>query len=349
MLKLFTQGQTSLISMVSMVNVLGEALWIDLDCPTKEEETAVEAVLGIDVPTREEMQEIELSNRLYSEVGATFMIANILSHTDADDVVISPITLILHNKRLITVRYASPRTVEGFIVRCSRGGHWDADLLAIGLIGANIERSADIIERVSMELDRLSTSIFLPDQSDRSPEVSSAVGEDKNKSNRAAKGRTKKRRSEPRNFQTVLEETGRLGELVAKIRDSLVSLQRLLTHYIGTVSTERGDEQHVVTRLKNVARDVEALREHASFMTSKVNFLLDATVGMINIEQNAIIKIFSVAAVIFLPPTLIASIYGMNFEFMPELEWRFGYSLTIGLMIVSAILPFWFFKRCDWL
>jgi len=203
--------------------------------------------------------------------------------------------------------------------------------------------------QASVELDRLSTSIFLPDQADISPEASSADGEDKNEPNRAAKGRKKKRRSKPRNFQTVLEAIGRKRDLIARIRDSLISLQRLLTHYTGTVATEHSDQQQIIVRLKNVARDVESLREHASFMTSKVYFLLDATLGMINIEQNAIIKIFSVAAVIFLPPTLIALIYEMNFEFMPELEWPFGYPLAIGLMIVSTILPFWFFKRRGWL
>lgn len=346
MLKLYKQGAIGLMSAEAVDNAVGDALWIDLESPTKEEESAVETALGIDVPTREEMQEIELSNRLYSEDGATFMTANILSHTDADDVVTSPITLILHGKRLITVRYASPRTVEGFITRCNRGGRWDADLLAIGLIEANIERSADIIERASLELDRLSTSIFLPGMVE-AEQAKDAPGANATKTR--SKAAKKKKQSKPRNFQAVLEEIGRKGELIAKIRDSLVSLQRLLTHYIGVVSTERGDQQQIVIRLKNVARDVEALREHASFMTSKVNFMLDATLGMINIEQNAIIKIFSVAAVIFLPPTLIASIYGMNFEFMPELEWPYGYPFAIGLMIVSALLPFWFFKRRGWL
>lgn len=303
-----------------------KAVWIDLRAPTRDEEIAVERALGLDVPTREEMQEIELSSRLYNEDDATFMTANILTHTDGDDVAISPLTFILHGTRLITVRYAFPRNIDAFVARCGRGGVWTADLLAIGLLEVNIERLADLIERASSDLDALSNSIFLT----RTPVAG------------------KRKRARPRNYQEVLEAIGGKGDLVSKIRDSLVSMQRLLTHYAGQ-EVARNTGRDVQVRLKSLSRDVEALREHASFMTQKVNFLLDATLGMINIEQNAIIKIFSVAAVIFLPPTLIASMYGMNFTHMPELDWPLGYPFAIGLMIVSAILPYLFFKRRGWL
>lgn len=348
MLTIYGQGPAGLSEISKSAEDLENAIWIDLETPTREEEAAVERALSIDVPTREEMQEIELSNRLYSEDDATFMTANILSHTDADDIAVSPMTLILHKKRLITVRYASPRTVQGFVHRSMRAGHWNADLLAIGLIEANIERCADIIERASADLDALSASIFLPEKSSTPDSRETAPKTSRGKTS-ASKVKKKRKSTPPRDFQNVLEEIGRKGELIAKIRDSLVSIQRLLTHYIGVISTGRPDQDQIATRLKSIARDVESLREHAGFMTQKVTFLLDATLGMINIEQNAIIKIFSVAAVIFLPPTLIASIYGMNFDFMPELNWRAGYPFAIGLMIGSALLPYWFFKRRGWL
>ena len=102
-------------------------------------------------------------------------------------------------------------------------------------------------------------------------------------------------------------------------------------------------------RLQTLGRDIQSISEHASFMTQKVTFLLDATLGMINIEQNATIKIFSVLAVIFMPPTMIASIYGMNFEHMPELGWPLGYPAALGIMLAAAVLPYWFFKRKGWL
>lgn len=132
------------------------------------------------------------------------------------------------------------------------------------------------------------------------------------------------------------------------MRDSLTSLQRVagfLTH--AATQTKMGKDTRA--RIKTLARDVLSLADHATFLSQKISFLLDATLGMISIEQNAIIKIFSVAAVIFLPPTLVASIYGMNFELMPELKWAVGYPFAIGLMIVSAILPYLYFRRRGWL
>jgi magnesium transporter len=146
----------------------------------------------------------------------------------------------------------------------------------------------------------------------------------------------------------VLEQIGRKGDLTSHIRDSLVTLERLVG-FLGHVAMQRKSGKDLRERLKTLSRDVRSLTDHSSFLSQKITFLLDATLGMINIEQNAIIKIFSVAAVVFLPPTLIASIYGMNFEEMPELDWLFGYPFAIALMILSAILPYLFFKRRGWL
>ena len=150
-----------------------------------------------------------------------------------------------------------------------------------------------------------------------------------------------------RDFQKLIARIGRAGDLATKARESLVSIGRLLAFAI-QASQARG-RKGSGSRLKTVGRDVASLSDHASFLNQKINFMLDATLGMINIEQNAIIKIFSVAAVVFLPPTLIASIYGMNFTDMPELGLPFGYPLALALMVVSAILPYWYFKRRGWL
>jgi magnesium transporter len=104
----------------------------------------------------------------------------------------------------------------------------------------------------------------------------------------------------------------------------------------------------VAEHLRTLSQDLQPLGDHASFLSGKVNFLLDATLGLINVEQNAIIKIFTVAAVLFLPPTVVGTIYGMNFEAMPELKWVFGYPFAIALMIMSAIVPYWYFKHRGW-
>jgi magnesium transporter len=311
-----------------------DAVWIDLFHPTKDEEAQIEAAFGIDVPTREEVQEIELSSRLYTEEDAIFMTANILSHTEGDDAVISPLTLILVKDRLITVRYEDPRSISNFAVRCGRAGAQSANIVAIGLLEAIVERLADLLERLGHDLDTLSAGVFQPP---------------KNEAPTDKKGRPKPRKTRAtRDFQAVLVRIGNKGDLLSKVRESLISIQRVAT-FLAASGVAGAHEKEFRARLKSLSRDVEALTDHAGFINQKNNFLLDATLGMINIEQNAIIKIFSVAAVVFLPPTLIASIYGMNFDFMPELSWPFGYPFAIGLMIISAILPFYFFKGRGWL
>jgi magnesium transporter len=295
-------------------------VWLDLFQPTSAEEGAVERALGIEVPTREEMKEIEASSRLYREDGALFMTATLVAKADTEMPESMALTFILAGERLVTVRYADPLPFRAFAAYALRhpSACGDGDAVFAGLLEAIIDRIADILETVGADLDRLSREVF-----SRSGAQTS------------------------RDFQAFLHRLGRAGDLASKARESLVSLGRLLAFAIqGTQSRGR---KSGISRLKTVGRDVASLSDHASFLNNKVNFLLDATLGMINIEQNAIIKIFSVAAVVFLPPTLIASIYGMNFAFMPELHLGLGYPLALGLMVVSAVLPYWYFKRRGWL
>lgn len=337
MITSFGMNNNKLVPLGDSLERLQEAVWIDLFRPTHEEESTVERQVGLDVPTREEMQEIELSSRLYEEGGAAFMTANILSHTDSDDVVVSPITFIVLGNKLITVRYEDPRTFGAFIARGQRVGIAcpSAGGIAVGLLEASVERLADVLERTAHDLDVLSKEIFRP--GDSAPVKADAKPAPKRKTNVRAT-----------DFQRVLVGVGRKGDLVSNVRDSLITIRRLCTFFL-TAMTDKKASKDVIARVKTLARDVESLSDHSTYQSQKVNFLLDATLGMLNIEQNAIIKIFSVAAVVFLPPTLIASIYGMNFNFMPELTWPAGYPLAIGLMVLSAILPYLFFKRRGWL
>lgn len=156
-------------------------------------------------------------------------------------------------------------------------------------------------------------------------------------------------RKSPRlNFKFILQEIGKSAEITSQIRESLLSINRALNHLMrdsnGDAVLEESKES--VNILLN---DAAAINDHAEFLANKINFLLDATMGMINIEQNGIIKIFSVVTVIFMPPTLIASIYGMNFHYMPELEWKYGHFIAMGVMLLSAWAPYKFFKRKRWL
>ncbi len=308
---------------------IADAIWIDVLRPGANEEMLLEKALGVDVPTQEEMREIEVSSRLYVDGEDAFMTALVLSHSDGDDVVVSPITFILSGNRLITVRYEEPRVFTTYPERAQKAaiGCNDAESVYMGLLDAIIDRLADVLERVTVELDGLSRDIFRPGkpgkQKDRRPRTSG-------------------------DYQRLLEAVGRKYDLTSNIRDSLVTLERLASFFLN-VAQHRKSSKELTARIKSFARDTDALSEHVDSVSQKIIFLLDATLGMVNIEQNAIIKIFSVAATIFLPPTLIASVYGMNFDFMPELSWPFGYPFAIGLMILSAILPYLYFKQKGWL
>jgi magnesium transporter len=300
-----------------------EAVWIDLLNPTEDEEKKVERALKFDVPTREEQLEIEASSRLYQENGAYFMTATLLYTTDQGDPRTTPATFILAGQRLVTVRYAEPRAFSIFVARCNRT---EPDLksgpaVMIGLLDTIIDRLADFIERLQAEVEGLSHSIF---------DIKGGAA------------------SRQRRFDVLLRAIGREGEITSKARESAHSLGRLLTFLIHAAN-ERKEVKPLQARIRTAARDVTSLTDYATFLSGKIIFLLDATLGMIQIQQNDIIKIFSVAAVVFLPPTLIASIYGMNFQFMPELSWWLGYPLALVLMVVAAVVPYLYFKRRGWL
>jgi magnesium transporter len=300
-----------------------QTVWIDLRNPTPEEEAKVEKSLQIDVPTREEQQEIEVSDRLYHEDGAYFMTATLLFQGEQSEAKTTPVSFILAGPKLITVRYAEPRAFDMFVTRCNRS---EIDLssgivVLAGLLDTIVDRLADFIERIQAEVEALSHSVF--------------------ENHGAATSRQ-------RRFDVLLRSIGREGEIASKARESGHSLGRLLT-FLSYAVTERKDGKPLQSRVRTAARDMASLTDHATFLSGKIIFLLDATLGMINIQQNDIIKIFSVAAVVFLPPTLIASIYGMNFHAMPELDWLFGYPFALGLMVLFAALPYIYFKRKGWL
>jgi len=304
-------------------SAISEAVWVDLVCPSRSEELLVERHLGILVPTREEMAEIEVSSRLYQESGAHFMTATVLHRSETARPESTAITFILTEKTLVTVRYAEPRAFPIFLSRAEKGDVAAGSALAIllGLLEAIIDREADIIERLQADTDRLAHSIFY------------------------MKGGTATR---TRRFDVILKQIGQAGEVASKLRDSLLSLGRLLT-YLGQITAQRKDAESTREQIRMAGRDVQSLADHLGYLNSRIAFLLDASLGLVSIEQNQIIKLFSVVAVVLLPPTLVASIYGMNFRFMPELEWTYGYPLALLMMVLSAVLPFLYFRHKGWL
>lgn len=300
-----------------------EAVWVDLVSPSAEEDRLVESLVGIAVPTREEMQEIEVSSRLYMENGARYMTATLMCQSDTEVPRTTAVTFILAGHRLVTVRYDEPKPFS--IVTSKLGRTCPAgvrgETVMMELLDAVIDRAADILERVSSEVDIVSRQIFEP---------------------------TQRRSDHTRTYNHIMRTIGKKGDLNSKVRESLVSIGRLVL-FLANEADGMKWPKDMRAQLKVMQRDVAALTDHASYLSNKIIFLLDALVGFVSIEQNNIIKLFSVAAVALLPPTLIASVYGMNFKFMPELGWTYGYPMAIGMMLLSALLPFVYFKWKRWL
>ena len=303
------------------------AVWIDLVEPTRDEELLVEQTLGLQVPTREEMAEIEPSSRLYQDRDAVFLTANVMSGIDAGDPVSTPVGFVLTKDHLVTVRYADPKPFRSFAAHIGREPALCASstMTLIHLLDAIVDRLADTLEVVQADIDKTSRSVF----------------------RRGKAGGSRRVRMSGAELQDLLIRIGDDQDLLAKTRDSLVSMGRLMSFL--SLPLHVRDDRELREHVKSISRDIASLNDHSGFLATNISFLLDASLGLINIEQNAIIKIFSVAAVVFLPPTLVASIYGMNFEHMPELEWLLGYPYALTLMVLSAVLPYLFFKRKGWL
>jgi magnesium transporter len=305
----------------------GSGAWLDLYNPTPEEDAYVESALGISLPSREEMQEIEVSARLYHEGGAEFMTVTALAMLDSDDPVTTPITFVLKGGSLATIRFAEPRAFTSLIARAQRPNAVPCatgEQLMLSLLEALIDRMADTLERVAVDIEAISRSVFR---------------------HKAKRGRL----SKSRDLEGTIEQIGSNGDLLTKLRESLVSINRLLSYHSAAEATDKKALKEARGRIKSLHRDATALSDQSNFLSNKTNFLLDATLGLINLEQNQIIKIFSIVAVVLMPPTLVASIYGMNFAHMPELGWAYGYPVALVLMVIAAIVPYLWFKREGWL
>ena len=297
------------------------AVWLDLLNPTAEEDAEVEKLTGLTIPTREEMVEIEISSRLYSENNALYMTASLLFRGETPMPQSAPVTFILGQERLVTVRYSEPSVFRTFVQQAEKADSnlKNTDSVFIALIEAIIDRTADILESVGTDTDAISRSVFATDLDEES-----------------IRG----------DYKDLLRQIGRSGDLTSKVRESLVSIGRL----VNFLTAECGEEHpELHERTPAISADIRSLTDHATYISNTTVFLLDATVGLITIDQNNIIKIVSVVSVVIMPPTLIASIYGMNFRFMPELGSVFGYPLALVAMVGAAILPYWYFRRRGWL
>jgi magnesium transporter len=296
------------------------AVWIDLYRPLAEEVERV-AALGLSVPSLADMEEIEISNRLYRVAGADYMTVVLPGQSPDKEQIIAPVTFILTRDRLVTVRHHAPRPFETFGARadktatgCRRAGN-----IFLGLVEEILGRQADLLEGVGRALDDTSRLVF-GDQTKQNPAM----------------------------LQTALQKIGSQGELLSRVRLGLLTTERAVAYFSQTLD-DTPESKPLRPHAKSRLRDLQSLEIHADFLSSRLSFATDATLGMVNLAQNMTVRIVSVVAVLFLPPTLIASAFGMNFVGMPGIGEPWGFAASLAAMVGSAAATYYFFKWKNWL
>ena len=302
-----------------------DALWVDLMDPTKEEEAAVAAQYSLSLPSREELSEVQSSSRISEEDGVLFLSMPGFSHARTLDEAPSPIGFVLSKNVLITIRYTQVRSLESVAAKFSRSSAPDSSIdTFVAIVDEMVDLSADLLEGIAAELDAVSRLVFL--KTDR------------------------RRRNPVRSNDTlheILIDVGSAGERLSRIRSSLLGLQRIVPF----ASEPKRDwiTKSIQSRLKSAQVDLFSLADYETHLSGKTQFLLDAVLGLINTKQNDIFKVLTIVSVVGIPPTLVASIYGMNFKNMPELDWAWGYEFGLALIIISTLLPILWFKWRGWL
>jgi magnesium transporter len=300
-------------------------IWIDLLSPTEEETAFVERATGLHVASREELSAIETSSRLRAEKGVLYLSMPALFRQEGQPIT-TPLGFVLSANHLITIRFGALSAFESFKneIRAPQTVHPSSAGAFSGLLEAMVDRMADILEHVGGELDEVSHHIF--GRQDRASLKQPARAE--------------------HDLREMLRAIGRSGDLISKIRDSLTGIGRIVPFAVGRCVEWM--PQAVKPELETLRLDVVSLNDYDNYLSGKVQFLLDATLGLINIEQNNIIKVLTVVSVVGVPPTLVASWYGMNFHRMPELDWSLGYPYVIVLALLSAVLPLLWFRWRGW-
>jgi magnesium transporter len=301
-----------------------EVIWIDLLDPTDEEKGFVESRTHIQVPTMQALSEIEASSRLQVNRGVIYLSTPILARSDTPEAFLSPVGFILSPTVLVTVRFARLSSFD----QVAEQIHHDPSLATnvgvfTALLEAIVDRGADVLEELRGELDQISRKVFRGNPAHRSHTVRSTDA-----------------------LRMTLSAVGAIGERVSQARDVLLGVGRIAS-FAGDIGEEWITPAFRV-RLRAVLKDVASLNEYEAHLSGKVQFLLDAVLGYITIEQNDLFKVLTIASVVGIPPTLIAGLYGMNFKFMPELDWTWGYPFGLALILVSAIIPLIWFKWRGW-
>lgn len=315
------QGISRTVGLETEITRPEDVFWIDLHTPNAEELAYAESFNQLEMPTKDEMREIEATSRLYCEDGARFMTTTVLCRVETDDPVIAEISFILKSNVLITIRHTDMYSFRVVSHNLLRMRDTNRDQVFISLLETLVDRQADVLERYGADLDALSKKIFGSHRSRRSAENDPDTDD----------------------LRDALEELGQVGDLIGHQRDALVNLMRLIT-FAGNEESCACHDENLYNVLRPLSRDVNSLTEYAAFLSNKINFMLDAVLGLISIEQSDTVKVFTIMSVVFMPPTLIASIFGMNYKHMPFLETTWGFWGSLVLMALAAAIPLIIFR-----
>jgi magnesium transporter len=300
-----------------------QPVWFDLFDPTTEEVERVSREVGAPLPGRQALEEIETSSRLRATADSLTMSMPTSFHDQGGSAHLAPVGFVLTQRHLVTIRYTKLPSFDDAADVCRQGDGAVSSLDAFaGLAEEMVDRLADTLEQISASLGGLSEHAFRDQVDDRQAD--------------RAKGGLRDR----------MRQVGRLGDQTSNIRDALLGLGRI----VGFVTQRTADwpGERPLARVASLHDDVASLNDYASHLSEKVQFLLDAMVGMIGIAQNEVFKILTIVSIMGIPPTLVASIYGMNFKIIPELQWTYGYPYALGVIVLSALLPLAWFKWRRW-
>lgn len=302
---------------------LEDAFWIDLLDPTTAECEAVERAIGVTAPTRAELSEIETSSRLRAQGLRLTLSTPMITRADSAEPELTPLGFVLSPEVLVTVRFAPLRMVESTAVETACTTHPSSTGVFTALLEAMVDRAADLIEGAGGEIDMLSRETF-----------------------RNTDANSQKIARANRSLKATLGNVGRLGDRLGKIRASLLGVARIAAFASETAKEWIGPE--LQSRLAAVRTDLLSLADYETHLEGKNQFLLDAVLGFINTEQNDLFKILTIVSVVGVPPTLVASVYGMNFAYIPELHWKFGYAYAWALIVAVTVVPMLWFKWKRW-
>jgi magnesium transporter len=301
-----------------------DVIWIDLVDPTDEEKRTVEKLLKIRIPTEDSLSEIEASSRLILEKDTLYLSSPAVRIDQSGDAVLTPVGFVISQRALVTIRFSSLPTFDQVIARVEADDDLETGMCVFtAILEAIVDRGADVLEHLGAETDKLSRSVFKRGMMPKSAPM------------RATK-----------RLREALGNIGILADRLATARDVFLGAGRVAS-FANDVA-EDWITANSKKRLGAVLKDVSSLSDYETRLSDKIQLLLDAVLGFINIEQNNLFKVLTIVSVVGVPPTLLAGIWGMNFKAMPELDWPWGYPLAWMAIILSGALPLIWFRIRGW-